>query len=495
MDESPQTGKISLGLSTIVRVTIRDGTFHEDIGYGHIENCKGKAAAFEKAKKEAATDAMKRALRNFGNVLGNCLYDKDYLSKVQKIKVQPSRWDADRNLHRHPDFAPVKQEVQQGNAKGEVEQLGQPRAASLNSNASYGSIEFDDDFGGNSLDETDFSHPDEVRLDDTTMQTPRRPLRPPQIGAPQRQGVPRIQSMPQLRAPNVQQPAPIQAPQPVQRVQTPARPPNNAVQGPPNNMPPPQQPINQGQPLAAAPQQTDGAGGKVNSSSGTAEPDQPAGLSHIPPQAHLQQSNADPSAPRMPPGNAAGFVTARSADSLNAPAGARPTTGPLPFNPNAEATSIRRTHGVNPGKSAPVMRQSLQQQNQAAANGTAFQPHQPQQQPVQRPQSPAHPATGLNGATTPIRTNFVNPSADANRRIGMPPPAGGMQNRGGYRAPMAINGGGPNGMKRPPLSDVSNLQQAEGAGDAKKAKLDQPVGNAVQEGAQQSGITTAVGSQ
>jgi DNA repair and recombination protein RAD52 len=77
VDENTTNGKITLGLSTIVRVTLRDGTYHEDIGYGHIENCKGKAAAFEKAKKEAVTDAMKRALRNFGNVLGNCLYDKD----------------------------------------------------------------------------------------------------------------------------------------------------------------------------------------------------------------------------------------------------------------------------------------------------------------------------------------------------------------------------------------------------------------------------------
>lgn len=59
----------------------------QDIGYGHIENCKGKAAAFEKAKKEGTTDAMKRALRNFGNVLGNCIYDKDYLAKVTKVKV------------------------------------------------------------------------------------------------------------------------------------------------------------------------------------------------------------------------------------------------------------------------------------------------------------------------------------------------------------------------------------------------------------------------
>ncbi len=52
--------------------------FYKDIGYGHIENCKGKAPAFEKAKKEGTTDGLKRALRNFGNLLGNCVYDKDY---------------------------------------------------------------------------------------------------------------------------------------------------------------------------------------------------------------------------------------------------------------------------------------------------------------------------------------------------------------------------------------------------------------------------------
>jgi DNA recombination protein Rad52 len=63
----------------------------QDVGYGHIENCKGKAAAFEKAKKEATTDALKRALRNFGNVLGNCIYDKDYISKVTKVRTVPVR--------------------------------------------------------------------------------------------------------------------------------------------------------------------------------------------------------------------------------------------------------------------------------------------------------------------------------------------------------------------------------------------------------------------
>lgn len=54
-----------------------------------MENSKGKAPAFEKAKKEATTDALKRALRNFGNVLGNCIYDKEYLAKVTKMKIAP----------------------------------------------------------------------------------------------------------------------------------------------------------------------------------------------------------------------------------------------------------------------------------------------------------------------------------------------------------------------------------------------------------------------
>lgn len=33
------------------------------------------------------TDATKRALKTFGNLLGNCLYDKKYGEEVMKIKV------------------------------------------------------------------------------------------------------------------------------------------------------------------------------------------------------------------------------------------------------------------------------------------------------------------------------------------------------------------------------------------------------------------------
>lgn len=36
VDESPTTGKITLGLSTIVRVSLKDGTFHEVcLNHGH----------------------------------------------------------------------------------------------------------------------------------------------------------------------------------------------------------------------------------------------------------------------------------------------------------------------------------------------------------------------------------------------------------------------------------------------------------------------------
>ncbi|KAF8800620.1 hypothetical protein BYT27DRAFT_7116857 [Phlegmacium glaucopus] len=85
------TGKYNVGVTAIVRVTLRDGTFHEDIGYGLLENGRQKGAALDKSKKEAVTDAIKRALRNFGNVLGNCLYDKSYTSEVVKMKVPPVR--------------------------------------------------------------------------------------------------------------------------------------------------------------------------------------------------------------------------------------------------------------------------------------------------------------------------------------------------------------------------------------------------------------------
>ncbi len=43
--------------------SFQDGVFHEDIGYGVSEGMKSKALSLEKARKEAVTDGLKRALK------------------------------------------------------------------------------------------------------------------------------------------------------------------------------------------------------------------------------------------------------------------------------------------------------------------------------------------------------------------------------------------------------------------------------------------------
>ncbi|KAH9931027.1 recombination protein Rad52 [Amylocystis lapponica] len=89
IDQNEESKRFTVGVTAIIRITLRDGVFHEDIGYGMLENSKSKGAALDKCKKEAVTDGVKRALRNFGNLLGNCLYDKSYTQEVIKIKVPP----------------------------------------------------------------------------------------------------------------------------------------------------------------------------------------------------------------------------------------------------------------------------------------------------------------------------------------------------------------------------------------------------------------------
>ncbi|TEB20606.1 recombination protein Rad52 [Coprinellus micaceus] len=89
IDVNPETKRCNISITAIVRVTLRDGVYHEDLGHGLIENAKSKGQGLAKCKKEAVTDAIKRALRNFGNLLGNCLYDKSYAQEVVKIKVPP----------------------------------------------------------------------------------------------------------------------------------------------------------------------------------------------------------------------------------------------------------------------------------------------------------------------------------------------------------------------------------------------------------------------
>ncbi|KAF7297191.1 hypothetical protein MIND_00952200 [Mycena indigotica] len=104
MDYNEESRRYNCGVSVIMRVTLREGVAHEDVGFGTIDNAKSKGAALDKCKKEAVTDALKRTLRTFGNVLGNCLYDKQYAAEVTKMKVPPIKFDPD-NLHRLPGLA------------------------------------------------------------------------------------------------------------------------------------------------------------------------------------------------------------------------------------------------------------------------------------------------------------------------------------------------------------------------------------------------------
>ncbi|KAH6674643.1 hypothetical protein B0J14DRAFT_45820 [Halenospora varia] len=492
VDENPQTFKVSLGLSVIVRVTLRDGTFHEDVGYGHMENCKGKAAAFEKAKKEGTTDALKRALRNFGNVLGNCIYDKEYLQKVTKVKAQPTKWDVD-NLHRHHSFVPpVKKEAEPVKYVEEKTQNG-AAGASITSEDT-----FDDEFGD--FDDADFSvpdpdsHPDEVVLPAPPVAShqfrgarngssssngghPNRNGNSGNNGDPANQIRPAIntrqQSMaaPPARQQNVGAPN-NNIPNNNQQPQTPNAgfiraniganpnirpPPDTSNQSRPNNGP-------QGKPPAVAGRilnQPSRGGGPASA------PNSPA--RHQP----NRPSSLDPTDNEPPiglPPQGAGFFSARAATMLPPP----PTTdgAPLPpdapipthnnlpvFNPHAESPSIRKTPGIDHKSSKPTTREGKH---------------------VPGSQSTATPITG--GGIQRASGNVLNPQLDGARRIGVPGSPSPMANRNQYRPPtikrpldggaggMNAGGNGEQGGRTPLVGLDANGSLAGGGGEGHEVK-------------------------
>ena len=132
-------GRCSCGVSAIVRITLRDGTYHEDIGYGHCEGIRGKHAALEKVrvclqcKKEAVTDSIKRGLKTFGRLLGyvaahrNCLYDRQYANAVLRVPAARMPFNAD-SLHRH-DEAPLKREAPEASERQEPAKAARLRQA------------------------------------------------------------------------------------------------------------------------------------------------------------------------------------------------------------------------------------------------------------------------------------------------------------------------------------------------------------------------------
>lgn len=74
-NEKDDRGRWWIGYLVTVRITLINGSSHEDCGSGEGIN-PSKIQAHDKALKSAVTDAMKRAARHFGERLGNALYVK-----------------------------------------------------------------------------------------------------------------------------------------------------------------------------------------------------------------------------------------------------------------------------------------------------------------------------------------------------------------------------------------------------------------------------------
>ncbi|KAI2630051.1 recombination protein Rad52 [Xylaria nigripes] len=437
VDENPQTLKISLGLSVIVRVTLRDGTFHEDIGYGHIENCKGKAAAFEKAKKEGTTDALKRALRSFGNVLGNCIYDKDYLSKVTKIKVGPTKFD-EESLHRHADY--IKKE--QSDVRVELKAVADKEASRSNANMLPDPLSLEEDFGD--FDMADFGvtedgHPDEVVLPGSYNDP---------IGLSSDKSLNLItgntsgRNTPPVGGNNSRPMQPASRP-----VGQPPRPPQT-----PNQRPVPQY---HGRPSYQQQQQQQQFR-PPNHASNVA---QQAGANNKMATPPLNATSRPPSGMNVPAGASnepATFFSARSVKDVpeNADIGTAVVMerGAQVFDPRAESPSIRKTPGIDHKISKPLSKTGVHVD------------------PVKRDHEPQRPPT--NGPP-----NVVNPALSQVRQIGAPGGAGSpLGNRGQYRPltmkrPAPGGGGGQVGSgNRTPLTEVSQNEPVNAGTEGIDAK-------------------------
>ncbi|XP_009422856.2 DNA repair protein RAD52 homolog isoform X1 [Pan troglodytes] len=144
-------GKFYVGVCAFVRVQLKDGSYHEDVGYGVSEGLKSKALSLEKARKEAVTDGLKRALRSFGNALGNCILDKDYLRSLNKLPCQLPL-EVDLTKAKRQDFEPSVEEARYNSCRPNMA-LGHPQLqeATSPSRPSHAVIQADKDCSSRSL--------------------------------------------------------------------------------------------------------------------------------------------------------------------------------------------------------------------------------------------------------------------------------------------------------------------------------------------------------
>jgi DNA recombination protein Rad52 len=78
--------KYTCGCTATVKIVLKNGTYHEDVGFGVAKRQITPAKAIETAKKTAVSDGLKRALRQFGHALGNCMHSTDYQAELLNKK-------------------------------------------------------------------------------------------------------------------------------------------------------------------------------------------------------------------------------------------------------------------------------------------------------------------------------------------------------------------------------------------------------------------------
>lgn len=89
-----RNGKWTVVRWCTVRVTVyvdaNREVFHEGVGTASMDGAPSALMAIEKCRKEAETDALKRALKNFGNATGNGIRCAEYRNAIRSVKVGSS---------------------------------------------------------------------------------------------------------------------------------------------------------------------------------------------------------------------------------------------------------------------------------------------------------------------------------------------------------------------------------------------------------------------
>lgn len=115
-----RNNKWSATVSVTARVTLTEGgSWHEDVGTKTTED-KTKGTAIEKALKAAATDAIKRACRPFGNPTGGCLSNPAFVKRLKSVVCPPRDPCSDDNIIRMPEY---KKRSAEGIAKKQATDL------------------------------------------------------------------------------------------------------------------------------------------------------------------------------------------------------------------------------------------------------------------------------------------------------------------------------------------------------------------------------------